>query len=43
MKKEKCPCKGCDNEATVEFGPLKLCQDCFVKVAYDMQPLVLEG
>jgi len=39
---EICPVKDCQNPATVKFGPLKVCWQCFDKCAYDMQPLILK-
>lgn len=42
MEKEICPVKGCNNEATEKFGPVKVCVECFTKCAYDMEPLILE-
>lgn len=41
-KKENCQVKGCSNEATEEFGGMKICVECFTRCAYDMQPLIFE-
>ncbi len=40
---ETCQAKDCQNPATVEFGPTRLCAECYTKCAYDMQPLILKS
>ncbi len=45
MNKEKqiCPVKDCNEEATIEFGPLLICEKHFNECAYDMKPLILKS
>jgi hypothetical protein len=40
---EVCQVKDCNNIATKILRNFKVCEDCYIKCVYDMQPLVFDS